>query len=237
MDGDDIAGRIERVRERLRAACARAGRDAATVRLCAVSKTQPPEAVAAAARCGLAVFGENKVQEAAAKIPLCPGHLEWHLVGHLQANKVRPAVRLFRCIHAIDSADLLARVDRIAGEEGQRLAVLVEVNVAGEASKFGLRPDAVAAVLETARPLARVDVVGLMTMPPPTEDPARARPFFRALRDLRDRLRADTGFDLPELSMGMSHDFEVAIEEGATWVRVGTDLFGPRPPRPPPAEE
>lgn len=232
-----IAGRIERIRARMAAACARAGRDPDGVRLLAVSKTQPPESVTEAAAAGLTVFGENKVQEAAAKIPLCPSHLHWHLVGHLQGNKVRAAVRLFETIHSVDSAGLLERINALAGDEGARPSLLLEVNVSGEASKFGLRPGDVAPVLDAARSLSQVSVVGLMTMPPFAEDPGRTRAYFRALRELRDRLRSDTGFDLPELSMGMSADFEVAIEEGATWIRVGTDLFGPRPPRPKPEYE
>ena len=232
-----IAGRIASIQARMASACARAGRDPGGVRLLAVSKTQPPESVAEAATAGLTVFGENKVQEAAAKIPQCPSHLHWHLVGHLQGNKVRAAVRLFETIHSVDSTGLLERVNALAGDEGVRPSILLEVNVSGEASKFGLRPDNVAPVLDAARGLSQISVVGLMTMPPFTEDPERARAHFRALRELRDRLRSDTGFDLPELSMGMSADFEVAIEEGATWIRVGTDLFGPRPPRPKPEYE
>ncbi len=220
--------RLDRVRARMAAACARAGRAPESVRLLAISKTHPPEAVAEAARCGLTVFGENKVQEAAAKIPLCPGRLSWHLVGHLQSNKARQAALLFDWIHAVDSAELLERLDRIAGEEGRRPTVLLEVNVSGEASKFGMPPAAVAPLLERARACRCATVAGLMTIPPVCEDPERARGYFRALRDLRDRCRAETGWELPELSMGMSHDFEVAIEEGATWIRIGTDLFGPR---------
>lgn len=223
-----IAERVLRVRERIAAACAAAGRDPEGVTLVAVSKTQPPEAVRDAAACGLRVFGENRVQEAGFKIPLCPGHLDWHLVGHLQANKARPAVRLFSTIHSVDSADLLRRIDAIAGEEGRRPRVLLEVNVSGEGSKNGMRPDDVPSALEAANGLHGVEVAGLMTMPPYCEDPERARGFFRALRELRDRCAARTGFTLPELSMGMSMDFEVAIAEGATLVRVGTDLFGAR---------
>lgn len=226
-----LADRIAAIRARMAAACARAGRDPASVRLLAVSKTRTPEEVTAAALAGLDAFGENKVQEAAAKIPSCPGHLHWHLVGHLQGNKVRPAVKLFETIHAVDSIPLLERVDAIAGDEGARPVVFLEVNVSGEAAKFGMSPDVVAAALDAARRLPHVSVTGLMTMPPLSEDPERARGFFRALRLLRDRCRAQTGFELPELSMGMSADFEIAIEEGATWIRIGTDLFGPRPPR------
>lgn len=229
MDGPaTIAERVEGVRQRIAAACAAAGRDPESVTLVAVSKTQPPEAVRAAADCGLRVFGENRVQEAGFKIPLCPGHLDWHLVGHLQANKARPAVRLFSTIHSIDSVGLLRRVDEIAAEEGRRPRVLIEVNVSGEASKNGMAPDDVPAALEAANGLRCVEVAGLMTMPPYCEDPERARGFFRVLRELRDRCSAETGFALPELSMGMSMDFEVAIGEGATLVRVGTDLFGGR---------
>ena len=219
---------MQRVRERIAAACAAAGRDPEGVALVAVSKTQPPEAVREAADCGLRVFGENRVQEAGFKIPLCPGHLDWHLVGHLQANKARPAVRLFSTIHSIDSVDLLRRIDAIAGEEGRRPRVLLEVNVSGEGSKNGMRPDDVPAALEAANGLRCIEVAGFMTMPPYCEDPERARGFFRTLRGLRDRCAAATGFALPELSMGMSMDFEVAIGEGATLVRVGTDLFGAR---------
>ncbi len=223
-----IAQRVERVRARMAAASARAGREPDSVRLVTVSKTQPPERVAEAAAAGLSLFGENKVQEAAAKIPLCPGHLDWHLVGHLQGNKARAAVQLFSMIHSVDSVDLLERLDRICGEESRRIRVCLEVNIAGEASKFGLVPADVPLLLRRAPSLARVDVIGLMTMPPYCEEPERVRHYFRALRELRDRCRAETGFDLPELSMGMSSDFEVAIEEGATMVRVGTDLFGAR---------
>lgn len=232
-----LADRVAGIRARMDAACARAGRDPASVRLLAVSKTRTPEEVAAAAAAGLDAFGENKVQEAAAKIPSCPGHLHWHLVGHLQSNKVRPAVRLFETIHAVDSIPLLERVDAIAGDEGARPVAFLEVNVSGEAAKFGMSPEAVPATLDAARRLAHVTVTGLMTMPPLSEDPERARGFFRSLRLLRDRCRAQTGFELPELSMGMSADFETAIEEGATWIRVGTDVFGPRPPRPKPDYE
>ncbi|MBP7275637.1 MAG: YggS family pyridoxal phosphate-dependent enzyme [Kiritimatiellae bacterium] len=220
--------RVARVEARMAGACARAGRPADSVRLVAVSKTRPPDQVDAAARCGLRRFGENKVQEAAAKIPLCSSALEWHLVGHLQSNKVRLAVQWFSMIHSVDSADLLQRLNRICEEEGRRMPVCLEVNVAGEGSKFGLAPDAVAGVLAAAHDCARIEVVGLMAIPPAVEDPERARGFFRTLRELRDRLRGETDYELPELSMGMSHDFEIAIEEGATFVRVGTDIFGER---------
>ncbi len=232
-EGESIAERVERVRARVAAACARAGRDSASVRIVAVSKTHPPESVEAAAAAGLTIFGESRVQEAAAKIPHCSGLLEWHLVGHLQSNKARAAVLLFSTIHSVDSADLLRRLDRIAEEEGRRLRVLLEVNVSGEGSKFGMRPEMLAGVLKAAEGLSRIEVAGLMTVPPICEEAERARGFFGALRALRDRARAETGFELPELSMGMSHDFEPAIEAGATLVRIGTAIFGPRPKRPP----
>ena len=223
-----IQQRYERVCERLSAACVKAVRDPQTVRLLAVSKTHGPDEVEEVAACGQTVFGENRIQEARQKIPLCSSRLEWHLVGHLQTNKVKEAVRCFRMIHSVDSLRLLEAIDQAGGLAGGAMPVCLEVNVAGEASKFGLAPDAVPSVLEAANRLHRIAVVGLMTIPPITEDPEQVRPCFRRLRDLRDECRAKTGFELPELSMGMSHDFEVAIEEGATWVRVGTDLFGPR---------
>ncbi|MCX7010233.1 MAG: YggS family pyridoxal phosphate-dependent enzyme, partial [Kiritimatiellaeota bacterium] len=180
------------------------------------------------AECGLRIFGENKVQEAEAKVPECPGNLSWHLVGHLQSNKAGRAVALFDQIHSVDSLKLLQRLDGAAAAEGKRLPVLLEVNVAGESSKFGLRPDAVPEVLEHVGELECVQVTGVMTMPPLTPDVERARQFFRRLRELRDEWSARFGLPLAELSMGMSHDFEIAIEEGATWIRVGTALFGER---------
>ncbi|MCX7818643.1 MAG: YggS family pyridoxal phosphate-dependent enzyme [Kiritimatiellae bacterium] len=223
-----IADRVARVRERIERACAAAGRRSEEITLVAVAKTHPPEAVAAAAAAGVRVIGENRVQEAAAKLPLCPAHLEWHLVGHLQSNKVRPALRLFSMLHSVDSIPLLRRVDQIAAEEGRRIRVLLEVNVAGERSKFGFPPDAVAEAVREANRLPRIELAGLMTVPPICRDPEDVRPFFRALRELRDRCTQQCGTPLPELSMGMSADFEVAIAEGATMIRVGTDIFGPR---------
>ena len=228
---EGIAERVARVNERLASACARAGRSAESVTLVAVSKNHPPESVCQAAACGLRVFGENRVQEARAKIPECPGSLDWHLVGHLQSNKAKLAARLFSTIHSVDSIELLTLLDACAAEEGKTLRVFLEVNIAGEGTKFGLKPDRLESVLESASRLMRVDVIGLMAMPPVTPTPEGARPYFQKLRELRDRLRAASGFPLDELSMGMSHDFEVAIAEGATHVRVGTDIFGKRPAR------
>jgi hypothetical protein len=226
---ESFLDRLARVQERMTRACERAGRPADSVRLVAVSKTHGPEAVREAADAGLEIMGENRVQEARAKIPLCPGHLRWHLVGHLQTNKARDAAALFERIHSVDSLKLLTALDRAAEQAGRSaLPVLLEVNVSGEGTKFGLKPDEVPAVLEAANTLTRVQIQGLMTMPPLTPDPADARPHFQRLRTLRDQWRSASGYALEELSMGMSHDFEVAIEEGATWIRLGTILFGER---------
>ncbi len=221
--------RTAAVRARIRAACARAGRAEESVRLVAVSKTYPPGIIREAARCGCACFGESRVHEAAAKMDACPGGLDWHFVGHLQRNKVRSAIRLFSMFHAVDSIRLLDRIDESAAEAGRRPAVCLEVNVSGEVSKYGLAPAAVPEVLAHANGLKHVSVEGLMTMAPFSLDPEEARPCFRRLRELRDRWAVESGLTLETLSMGMSGDFETAIEEGATLIRVGTVLFGPRP--------
>jgi PLP dependent protein len=226
---ESFEGRLAAVEERIASACSRCGRPRDGVTLVAVSKKFGPDAVSEAADCGVGVFGENRVQEARHKVPLCPGQLEWHMVGHLQRNKVREAVRLFGMIHSVDSIRLLDAVNEAAADEGVTMPVCVQVNVAGESSKFGLDPAGLPALLEHAASVMNVDVVGLMTMPPFAEEPEDVRPFFARLRELRDRAREETGFDLPGLSMGMSHDFEVAVEEGATWIRLGTVLFGRRP--------
>ncbi len=225
---ESIPENLEAVRGRIAAACGRAGRAPESVRLLAVSKTHGPEAVRAAAAAGQLLFGENRVQEAAAKIPECPGRLQWHLIGHLQSNKAALAARLFDWVHSVDSAKLLETLDRQAGEAGRTLQVLVQVNVSGERSKSGLAPEAVPEVLALGHPLRNVQVCGLMTIPPLAEDPEKARPFFRRLRELRDGWAVELGMELPELSMGMTHDLEAAIEEGATFVRVGTGIFGSR---------
>lgn len=223
-----VEERVGAVRARMEAGCARAGRDPASVRLVAVSKTFGPEAVTAVAAAGLDVFGENRVQEAAQKIPLTPGSLHWHLVGHLQSNKVKLAVRLFDAIHSVDSLKLLKLIDAQCEEAGRRLSVFLEINVSGEGSKFGLAPDAAAPVLEAIGECHHAEVQGLMTVPPFTPDPAAAAPHFARLRELRDGWQQEFNVALPELSMGMSHDLEIAIAEGATWVRVGAALFGER---------
>ena len=217
--------RLEAVEQRISIACDKAGRSRESVRLLAVSKTKPPEAVREAAACGLRLFGENRVQEAQSKIPMCPAGLEWHLIGHLQTNKAKIAARYFQMIHSVDSLKLLAALDTHAGTT---LPILLQVNVSGESAKFGMKPDEVAAVIEAANQMQKVEVHGLMTIPPFSPDPEKTRIHFSALRQLRNRLQDETGTPLPELSMGMSHDLEVAIEEGSTWVRIGTDLFGGR---------
>lgn len=194
-----------------------------------VSKGQPPEAVRVAADLGLAVFGENKVQEAKAKIPLCPGKLRWHLIGHLQTNKARDAVALFDMIQSVDSLHLAQEISKRAGAAGKTMPLLLEVNVVGEASKFGYRPEQLLAELAALNGLPRLEIHGLMTVPPWSAESEQVRPVFRELRELKRRCEDLLGAPLPHLSMGMSGDFEVAIEEGATMVRIGTALFGPRP--------
>jgi len=220
-----FAQRLENVERRIAVACENAGRPRDSVRLLAVSKTKPPEAVREAADCGLRLFGENRVQEAQSKIPMCPAGLEWHLIGHLQTNKAKVAARFFQMVHSVDSLKLLQALE---GHAGTTLPVLLQVNVSGEAAKFGMKPDEVAAVIEAANQMQKCEVHGLMTIPPFSPDPEKTRIHFSNLRQLRDRLQDETGTPLPELSMGMSHDLEVAIEEGSTWVRIGTDLFGSR---------
>ena len=228
MGEDTIHERLTGVRVRIDEACARVGRDPNDVVMVAVSKRFGPEVVREAYDCGLTVLGENRVQEAVQKASLSPGDIEWHLVGHLQRNKVRPAVGLFSMIHSVDSWELLASIDAACGAAGKTMPVTLEVNVSGEGSKFGFTPEKAEDTLRMSSGLVHVDIVGLMTMPPFAPDPEDARVHFRHLRELRDTWQETTGIDLPGLSMGMSHDFEVAIEEGATWIRLGTILFGSR---------
>ena len=222
---DSFEERLNTIEQRIATACKKAGRDRESVRLLAVSKTRPPEAVREAVDCGLRLFGENRVQEAQSKISMSPSGLEWHLIGHLQTNKAKVAARLFQMVHSVDSLKLLQALESHAGTT---LPVLLQVNVSGEASKFGMEPSEVADVIDAANQMQKCEVHGLMTIPPFSPDPEKTRAHFVALRELRDRLQEETGTPLPELSMGMSHDLEVAIEEGSTWVRVGTALFGAR---------
>lgn len=220
------------IRGRVEAACARAGRDSSGVTLLAVSKGMPPEVVREAADAGLVLFGENKVQEARAKIPLCPGRLHWHLIGHLQSNKCRDAVALFEMIQSVDSVSLAQEIQKWADKAAKTMPVLLEVNLAGESSKFGFKPDALLDSLAAINALPRLEIHGLMTIAPWTQDPEKVRPVFRRLRELKERCEQVLGAPLAHLSMGMSGDFEVAIEEGATLVRIGTALFGARPAKP-----
>ncbi len=228
MNGSGFSERVDALRTRMAQACERAGRGLEEVRLVAVTKKQPPERIVQAASHGVDVFGENRVQEAAAKIPQCPGGLSWHMIGHVQTNKAARAAALFDQVHSLDSPRLGAVLDAACAGVRPCLPVLLQVNVAGEASKFGIDPQQLPATLEAAASWTHLEVRGLMTMPPWSEDPEHARPHFRRLRGLLERSNESWGFPMSELSMGMSHDFEVAIEEGATWIRVGTALFGAR---------
>ena len=233
-EASGLRARVEEVRRRIEASAERAGRDPREVTLVAVSKTHPSALVREAVAAGLSDFGENRVQEAEGKIEELKREappVRWHLIGHLQANKARRAVRLFDLIHSVDSPSLAERLERLCEEEGrERLDVLVQVDLAGEASKTGAREDELPALFESLKGCVRVRCRGLMLLPPFFEDAERARPYFRRLRALRDELSARGVFGDGDgkLSMGMSHDFEAAVEEGATLVRVGTAIFGER---------
>jgi PLP dependent protein len=216
------------IQQRIRAACERAGREAASVTLLAVSKTHPPETIQTAVNCGLLHFGENKIQEAKAKIPLCPGKARWQFIGHLQSNKVRDAVELFEMIQGVDSLGLAREISKRAEQAAKTVPILLEVNVAGEASKFGYQPARLLAELTELNALPKIEIHGLMAIPPFSPLPEKSRPYFQRLRELKIESEKILGFPLPHLSMGMSGDFEVAIEEGATIVRIGTALFGER---------
>lgn len=226
-----IASRLIEIRTRMADAAVRAGRSPADVRLIAVSKTFPIDVVRAACDAGQRDFGENRVQELLQKMDASAGlDVEWHLIGHLQSNKARRAAERVPYIHSVDSVDLLRRLDAAAVTAAMRPRLLVQVDLAAEPTKHGAPPETLAAVFDEAARCRAATVVGLMLLPPLTENPEDARPWFRRLRQVRDRLQ-DAGVEarmLRELSMGMSHDFEVAIEEGATMVRVGTAIFGQR---------
>jgi pyridoxal phosphate enzyme (YggS family) len=224
-----IEENLERVRSNIAAAAQKAGRSADEIRLVAVSKTHPAESVREAHHGGQNLFGESRVQEARAKIPELPSSLEWHFIGHLQKNKIRHALPLFEMFHSVDSLALARDIDRIADELGSRPRVLLEVNVAGEGSKFGFRPEVLRAEIEHLLALPRLTIEGLMTIPPLAAEAESSRKFFAGMRELRDALRTEFDLRLVELSMGMTNDYPVAIEEGATMVRVGTAIFGDRP--------
>jgi len=224
---DDFPSRLAKIHDAIASAARRAGRDPAEIELLAVSKTQPVETIQEAMRAGITHFGENKVQEARGKIEAL-GRGIWHLIGHLQSNKAKDAVRLFDSIDSVDRTDLAGEINQRADALGKIQNVLLQVNIAGESTKFGCAPDAARALAEAINALPRLCLRGLMTIAPYSPEPEKSRPCFAGLRRLRDKIEADTGLRLPVLSMGMSGDFTVAIEEGSTCVRIGTALFGER---------
>jgi PLP dependent protein len=229
---ENLRQRLERVREQIAAAANRCNRRAEEISLVAVSKTHSAEAIREAIAAGVTDLGENRVQEADAKIPAVGRKAaRWHLIGHLQSNKARRAVELFDVIHSLDSVALARRLDRVCGEVNREvLPVLIQVDLGKEPTKSGAAENEVPKIIEAIKQTRTLRLQGLMTLPPYFDDPAEARPFFRRLRELRDELRLQGAFDdhSGELSMGMTHDFEIAIEEGATIVRVGTAIFGAR---------
>jgi hypothetical protein len=223
-----IAENLERVRDQIAQAAAKSGRSANDVELVAITKTHAAERVHEAIQAGQSLFGESRVQEARSKIPELPSAIRWHFVGHLQKNKIRHALPLFEMIHSVDSLVLAQEINRIAEEEGMHPRVLVEANVAGEGSKFGFAPDKLREQMEELLALPRLSIEGLMTIPPLAEEAEASRTYFVELRQLRETLEKDFDLKLPQLSMGMTNDFPIAVEEGATLVRVGTAIFGDR---------
>ena len=223
-----VSDNLINIHSRMQDAAHRVGRQVLDVRLVAVSKTYPPAVIQEAWNAGQHVFGENRVQDALPKIAELPAKAEWHFIGHLQSNKIRKALPAFTLIHGVDNLELAQQINRIAGEMGLTANILLEINVSGEATKFGFSPADLRQNLEGLLCLPNIRINGLMTMAPYSEDPETARPVFSKLRILRDELAAKTGQALRELSMGMSGDFEVGIEEGATIVRIGSSIFGHR---------
>ena len=223
-----IAENLGRVREQIANAAKKSGRSNLDVDLVAISKTHDAAKVREAIEAGQKLFGESKVQEARVKIPELPSNVRWHFVGHLQKNKIRHALPLFELIHGVDSLALAQEMNRIAEEDGLHPRVLLEVNVAGEGSKFGFAPEKLRAEMESLLVLPRLSILGLMTIPPIAEEAEASRKYFVELRELRDRLQTEFKVDLAQLSMGMTQDYTVAVEEGATLVRVGTAIFGER---------
>jgi pyridoxal phosphate enzyme (YggS family) len=231
LDSAALRARLADVRERIARAARRARRNPAAIRLVAISKTFDAEHVRAAAGAGQIDFGENKIQEALQKMDATAElPIRWHLAGHLQSNKLRKAAERFDTIHSIDGIELAAKLDRAAAAAHRHVELLVQVDLAGEPTKHGAREDELASLFEAAPGWRAARLVGLMVLPPAVDNPEAVRPYFRALRSVRDRLIASGVAEsmLAELSMGMSHDFEVAVEEGATLVRVGTAIFGSR---------
>ena len=225
---DDFSSRLEHLQTQIAEAARRASRDPEAIQLIAVSKTQPVSAIQEAMRAGLTHFGENKVQEARGKIDEL-GRGVWHLIGHLQSNKVKDAVRLFDSIDSVDRLDLAQEINLRAEALGKTQNVLLQVNIAGESTKFGCAPESARSLAEAINALPRLALHGLMAIAPYAPEPEDSRPHFAALRELRDAIQTDTGLQLPELSMGMTNDFEIAIEEGATHVRLGSVLFADLP--------
>ena len=223
-----IAENLERVRKQIAHAAAKAGRTVDEIELVAITKTHPAEKVREAIEAGQTLFGESRVQEARVKIPELPSNLHWHYVGHLQKNKIRHALPLFELFHGVDSLALAQEMNRIAADEGLHPRVLLEVNVAGEGSKFGFSPDKLREQMEGLLALQRLSILGLMIIPPLGDKAEASRKYFVQLRELRDRLQTEFHVDLPQLSMGMTQDFPIAVDEGATLVRVGTAIFGER---------
>lgn len=222
------AQRLESILEKMNEACVRTSRAADSVRLVAVSKTQSPEAVQEVCDAGHLLFGESRIQEAKAKIPLLSSRIEWHFIGHLQKNKIRAALPMFDLFHGVDSFETAEEMNRIADEAGLTPKVLLEVNVAEESTKFGFGVEKLRAQMEHLLGMDRLVIHGLMCIPPPQPKAEGSRPYFVLLRELRDKLENEFHCRLPELSMGMSGDFVIAIEEGATYVRVGSAIFGER---------
>jgi pyridoxal phosphate enzyme (YggS family) len=223
-----ILGNLERVQEQIAQAAAKAGRDVKDIELVAIAKTHPAEKVREAVEAGQTLFGESRVQEARAKISELSSSIRWHFVGHLQKNKVRQVLPLFEMIHSVDSLALAQDINRIAEEEGLYPRVLLEVNVAGEGSKFGFAPEDLSEQMEALLALPRLSIEGLMCIPPLAVESEDSRKFFVQVRELRDSLEKEFNMKLPQLSMGMTQDFPIGIQEGATLVRVGTAIFGER---------
>jgi pyridoxal phosphate enzyme (YggS family) len=226
----NIAANISKIRQQIAAAAARAGRDAHSIRLMAVTKTVSPEKISQAINAGITMFGENYVQEAKEKITILGKQTQWHMIGHLQTNKAKYALTLFDYVHSVDRIELARELDKRARVAGHKMNILIEVNVSGEQTKNGVSAKDVHALITHISPLENISVRGLMTMAPYSDNPENSRPYFSALRNLHNQISREQipGIRMEELSMGMTDDFEVAIEEGATIVRIGRAIFGPR---------
>jgi pyridoxal phosphate enzyme (YggS family) len=226
----DIAANIVKVRQRIAVACARCGRDSSSVKLMAVTKTVSPELIGQAISAGITLCGENYVQEAKEKIALLEKSIQWHMIGHLQINKAKYTVNLFDYVHSVDRIELARELDKKAGLTGHKMNILIEVNVSGEQTKSGISANDALALIKHIAPLENISVRGLMTMAPYSDNPENSRPYFSTLRNLHHQISREQikGIKMEELSMGMTDDFEVAIEEGATIVRIGRAIFGER---------